>query len=255
MQKYPPGMNFAKRSALEGCPSATEELGQMVLRGTSIWPHLIAVVKHHLRILPSISTLYDPTKVTLYNPFFRTINICLDSPVRLRVVHNPMSSLFSVIYSQQVDDLDNSNVWPIVHGISDIISKIRMFTGFIEGIMTIPLARNVIHLWVKTNECYVPDQTHYRIRDLYDVVVGVSDPVTRLFTKTISTIPRAVALHFACHRPNPKPRFLCARIRRSLYVPLPLHLLHTSHERHLLCQSIYLLDVLPLLSDFPAFGL
>ncbi|SJL08667.1 uncharacterized protein ARMOST_12035 [Armillaria ostoyae] len=120
----------------------------MVLRDTSIWPHLIAVVKHHLRILPSTSTLYDPTKVTLYDTCFRTINIRLDSPVRLRVVHNPsnvqalcelsrplsrwMSSLFSAIYSQQADDLDNSNVWPIVHGISDIISKMHMFTGFIE---------------------------------------------------------------------------------------------------------------------------
>lgn len=101
-------------------------------------------------------------------------------------------SLFSDIYSQQADDLDSSNVWPIVHGISDIISKMRMFTGFIEGVITIPLARNAIHLWVKANECYVPDQTHYRIRDLYVVVVGVSDPMTRLFMKTISAIPRAV---------------------------------------------------------------
>ncbi|KAK0189922.1 hypothetical protein F5146DRAFT_645023 [Armillaria mellea] len=180
----------------------------MVLRDTSTWPHLVAVIKHHLRILPSTSTLYDPTKFALYDTCFRTINICLDSPVRLRIVHIPsnmqalcelsrpfsrwMTSLFSAIYSQQADDLDNSNVWPIVHGVSDIISKMRMFNSFIEGIITMPLARNVIHLWVKANGCYVPDQTHYLIRDLYDVVVGISDPMTRLFTETISAIPRRV---------------------------------------------------------------
>ncbi|KAK0462932.1 uncharacterized protein EV420DRAFT_1639020 [Desarmillaria tabescens] len=159
-------------------------------------------------MLPSTSTLYDPAKGTLYNTCFRTINICLDSPVWPRIIHNPsnvhalqclsrplgrwMTSLFTVIYSEQADDLDSSNVWPIVHGISEIISKMRTFTTFIEGMVTIPLARNVIHLWIKANECYVPGDTHYLIRDMYDVVVGASEPMTRLFTKTVSAVPRRV---------------------------------------------------------------